>query len=164
MVYIREAEWNDLPGILDIYNEAIRNLTATFDLYEQSLEARKKWFEKYGDRYPLLVAIVDDRVAGYCSLSPFAEKPAYASSTELTLYIDSEYRGRGIGNALMSEMLARAKSLGYHTVVSRIVGGNEVSMKLHEKHGFTWVGCFKEIGYKFGSWLDVHCYQRMLVD
>ncbi|SDN12540.1 phosphinothricin acetyltransferase [Fictibacillus solisalsi] len=162
MVHIRDALLRDLPALLDIYNEAIRTLTATFDLEEQTLEQRKKWFEKYGGAFPLIVAKVDGKVAGYGSLSSFRDKEAYARTTEVSLYISSEFRGQGIGKELMKEILQRARNLGYHTVIGGITGGNESSVHLHKKFGFEFVGCLKEVGYKFDQWQDVHFYQLIL--
>lgn len=162
MAQVREAVLEDLPYILDIYNEAIRNLTATFDLEEQPLEQRKTWFEKHGPRYPLMVAELDGKVVGYSCLSPYRDKAAYAGSTELSIYISAECRGKGIGKLLMQAILQRAEELGFHTVIGGITGGNETSVKLHEKFGFTFVGRFKEVGFKFGEWQDVCFYQLIL--
>ncbi|WP_141431785.1 GNAT family N-acetyltransferase [Bacillus sp. 03113] len=162
MLKIRDAILSDLPSMLDIYNDAIRNLTATFDLEEQTLDERKKWFNKYGGNYPLIVAELEGIIVGYSCLSKFREKPAYSYSTELSVYISSKHQGQGIGSALMNEILGRAAKLGYHTVIGGITGGNEASVKLHEKFGFEYVGCFKEVGLKFGKWQDVHFYQVMI--
>ncbi|WP_243297991.1 GNAT family N-acetyltransferase [Bacillus litorisediminis] len=162
MLHIREAVLNDLPAMLEIYNEAVRTLTATFDLEEQTLEERTLWFEKFNERYPLIVAELNGEVVGYSSLSKFREKPAYSQSTELSIYISSKHRGYGIGSALMKEILRRAKKLGYHTVIAGITAGNEESIKLHEKFGFEYMGRFKEVGYKFGEWQDVLNYQYMI--
>ncbi|MGG6314606.1 N-acetyltransferase family protein [Paenibacillus macerans] len=159
MIAVREAMLEDLPEMLAIYNEAVVNSTATFDLEEQSLQERKVWFRNHGGRYPLIVAEVQGKVAGYCSLSPFRAKPAYAGSAELSVYLAAEFRGQGIGTALTLDILKRAEMLGYHTVISCVVGGNEASRKLHEKFGFEHIGCFKEVGRKFGEWQDVHFYQ-----
>lgn len=159
---IREAVLEDLPAMLAIYNDAIRNTTATFDLEEQTLEERAHWFHKYGGAYPLIVAEVNGQVAGYSSLSLFREKPAYSRTTELSIYIAEAYRGRGIGNALMTAILERARQLGYHAVIGGITGGNDISIKMHEKFGFELVGSFREVGFKFGSWQDVLFYQLLL--
>lgn len=159
---IREATIQDLPAMLDIYNDAIRNLTATFDLEEQTLAERKQWFDKYGGSKPLIVAEVDGQVAGYSSLSMFREKKAYDKTTELSLYISSDFRGRGIGKALMAAILDLAREHGYHTVIGGITGGNEVSIRLHKQFGFEFIGNFKEVGFKFGEWQDVHFYQLIL--
>jgi L-amino acid N-acyltransferase len=162
MLQIREAHINDLPVLLSIYNEAILNTTATFDLEPESLEKRKKWFSKYGDKYPLIVAEWEGKVVGYGSLSPFREKPAFNPTTELSIYIDSNARGLGIGTALMSELIKRAKEHGFHTMIGGITAGNEGSIALHKKFGFTLAGHFKEVGYKFNDWQDVLFYQLTL--
>ncbi|MDP4097996.1 GNAT family N-acetyltransferase [Paenibacillus sp. P96] len=162
MITLREAALQDLPEMLAIYNEAVLNSTATFDLEAQTLEERTVWFHKYGDKHPLIVAEADGKVAGYACLSPFRAKPAYVYSTELSIYIDSGFRGRRIGSTLMTDILERASALGYHTVISGLVGGNEASRRLHEKFGFSYIGAFKEVGLKFGEWHDVHFYQLFM--
>lgn len=162
MVVLREAVLQDLPSILEIYNEAVLNSTASFDLEEQTLEERSEWFHHHGDKYPLIVAELDSKVVGYACLSSFQAKPGYNYSTELSVYIDVNYRGREIGSALMSDILKRAATLGYHTVISLLSGDNEASKKLHEKFKFTYVGVVKEAGFKFGEWQDVHFYQRFI--
>ncbi|MFB5269830.1 GNAT family N-acetyltransferase [Paenibacillus enshidis] len=156
---LREATLQDLPEMLAIYNEAVLHSTATFDLEAQTLEERTTWFHNHGGKYPLIVAELDGKVAGYACLSPFRAKPAYAYSTELSIYIDAGFRGCGIGSALMTDILNRAAALGYHTVISGLVGGNEASRRLHEKFGFAYIGAFQEVGLKFGEWQDVHFYQ-----
>ncbi|GED67818.1 N-acetyltransferase [Brevibacillus reuszeri] len=162
MIRIRDAVIDDLPAMLHIYNHAIRNLVATFDLEEQSLEQREIWFYKHGENYPLLVAESEGKIVGYSCLSTFREKPAYAQSTELSVYVADDVRGKGVGTALMAVILQRAAQLGYHTVISGIVGGNEASIALHQKFGFHFIGQFREVGFKFGEWQDVHFYQLLL--
>lgn len=162
MIQIRDAVINDLPELLEIYNDAVRNLTATFDLKEHSLEQRKVWFHHHGGRFPLIVAILDGNVVGYSCLSAYRDKPAYSKSTELSIYISEKYRGKGIGTSLMKEIIERAKQLGFHTMIGGITGGNEASVKLHEKFGFSFVGRFSEVGFKFGEWQHVDFYQLML--
>ncbi|WP_206916251.1 GNAT family N-acetyltransferase [Alicyclobacillus suci] len=159
---IRDAVIDDLPSLLDIYNYAIRTSAATFDLAEQTLAERREWFTHYGDKYPLTVADIDGHVVGYCSLSRHREKAAYAKTVESSIYIHPDYQGHGIGKALMVDMLARAKALGHHVIIAGITDGNAASRKLHERLGFTYVGCFKEVGFKFEQWQDVHYYQYMV--
>jgi L-amino acid N-acyltransferase len=158
---IREAEIRDLPAMLDIYNDAIRNLAATFDLTEQSLEEREVWFRKFGDQYPLIVAEIDGEIAGYCGLSPYNPKAAFAKTVELSIYLSDRHRGKGAGGALMKEILTRGKQAGFHTVIAGITAGNDVSVKLHEKFGFEFAGRLKQVGYKFGQWHDV-IYMQLL--
>lgn len=162
MIKIRDAVIEDLPAMLDIYNEAVRTTTATFDIKEQTLEQRKAWFQKYGGKYPLIVATYNEEVIGYSSLSPFREKEAYINTAELSIYISARYRRMGVGALLMESILSRAKNLGFHTIISCISVENEASIKLHEKLGFQFVGRLKEVGFKFGSWKDVAFYQLIL--
>ncbi|MBM7694614.1 phosphinothricin acetyltransferase [Peribacillus deserti] len=159
---IRKALEKDLPDLLEIYNEAILNTTATFDLVEQTLEERKKWFEKYGGEYPLLVADFDGEAAGYCSLSSFRDKEAYKKTMEISIYVSSKHRGKGIAKKLMEAILSQAKKMGCHVIMAGITAGNDTSVELHEKFGFQYAGCFKEVGFKFGKWQDVLFYQLIL--
>lgn len=162
MIHIRDAQIEDLPRIVEIYNESVRGSAATFDLKETNVESRKAWFSHYGREHPLIVAEVDGIVAGYCSLSRFRDKEAYRRTVESSVYIDSAYHGRGIGKQLMQEILRRAAALSHHVVVAGITDGNATSVKLHLGLGFEFVGCFKEVGYKFNQWQDVHFYQLTL--
>jgi phosphinothricin acetyltransferase len=110
----------------------------------------------------LIVAEADGRVAGYASLSVFRTKPAYAGTAESSVYVDRCCQRRGIGKALMEDLLKLAGDLGYHAVVTGITGGNEASVRLHLELGFTYVGRFREVGRKFGQWQDVDFYQLIL--
>ncbi|MCM3024009.1 GNAT family N-acetyltransferase [Heyndrickxia ginsengihumi] len=161
---IRDAQIDDLPAMLEIYNDAVRNLTATFDLEEQTLENRREWFFSHGGRYPLIVAESEGNVVGYCSLSKYREKEAYINSAELSVYISKDFRRNGLGTIFLKEIIKRAKELKYHTIISGITDGNSGSIALHEKFGFHYIGCFREVGYKFNQWQDVHFYQLLLED
>lgn len=162
MIQVREAQIEDLPKILEIYNQTVRLSAATFDLEEQTIEQRTEWFSHYGEKYPLIVALVDDVVVGYCSLSRFRAKPAYNTTVESSVYLDGKFHGQGIGKVLMEEILRRASDIGYHIVIAGITVGNEVSVKLHVGLGFQYIGCFQQVGLKFGKWQDVHFYQLFL--
>lgn len=157
---IRKALLTDLPEMLDIYNYEVTNGTATFDLNEQTLEQRKVWFEAHNiENHPLYVADEAGTVAGYVSLSAYREKEAYRSTVELSVYIHPNYRGKGLATKLMQFILDEAhRDESIHTVVSVITSGNEASIKLHEKFGFTFGGTLKEVGMKFGKYLDIDNY------
>lgn len=159
---IREGRMEDLEDILEIYNDAIRRLTATFDLEEKTLEDRREWFSHYGGSYPLIVAEHEGRVAGYATLSKFREKEAFRSTVELSVYVAERLRGQGAGKALMARILRLARDIGYHTVISGITAGNETSVHLHEQFQFVLVGHFRQVGKKFGEWQDVLFYQLLL--
>jgi L-amino acid N-acyltransferase YncA len=152
---VRDATVLDLPAIVKVYNYYVETSTATFDEEPQTLEQRLEWFERHGDRYPVLVAELNGVVVGWASISPFSERPAYRLTVESSVYVHFQHIGRGFGTKLMTELIARAKSLGYHCMVARIADGNEDSIRLHEKLGFRRVGTMEEVGYKFGRWLNV---------
>lgn len=164
MISIRIAEREDIPALLEIYNYEVEFGVATFDVQPKSLEQRTEWFEAHNvGNHPLIVAEVEGNVAGYASLSSYREKEAYKSSVELSVYVSPDYRRQGVATALMEAVLQMAREdESIHTVVSVITGGNEASVKLHERFGFTFCGCMKEVGVKFGRYLDIVNYQLMV--
>jgi phosphinothricin acetyltransferase len=162
MVNIRNAKLSDLKQITRIYNWAVANSSATFDINEQTIEERTVWFGHYGEMHPLIVAEMDGKVAGYACLSKFREKEGYRRSAEVSVYVDPDLHGRGIGKSLLSEILDRGRTLGYHVIIAGITADNEISIKLHEKFGFKASGHLKEVGFKFDRWQDVLFYQLIL--
>lgn len=157
---IRRALITDIESITYIYNQAIIQTVATFDLDPKTLEDRKLWFEAHSDQYPIFVAEVNGQVAGFISLSELFAKKAYNGTSELSIYIDEKYRKKGIGNGLMEKLLEYVQETKCcHTIISRIAGENEISIKLHKKFGFQLTGTLKEVGYKFNRYIDVHFYQ-----
>ena len=95
-------------------------------------------------------------------MSEFRDKPGYSKSAEDSVYVHRDFQGKGMGTLLIKEILARAVKLGYHTIVAGIVPPNEASVRLHQGLGFTYVGNFKEVGFKFLRWQDVAFYQLFL--
>lgn len=161
---IRAAGIDDVPAITEIYNEAVLTTVATFDLEPRSIEDRTAWFSHHDSvRYPVIAAesAGTRQVLGWASLSRWSDKCAYDGAAELSLYVASQARGRGVGTALMAEVLRLGREAGLHTVISRIAEGNEVSLRLHDTFGFTHVGTMKEMGFKFGRLLDVEIYQLL---
>lgn len=158
---IRTAELRDLPELLEIYNYEVVNGTATFDLQPKTLEERRVWFDEHNvDHHPLIVAEIDGRVAGYASLSAYRPKEAYRSTAELSVYISPDFRRRGVATELMETILQIAREdEALHLVVSVITGGNEASIRLHEKFGFNFCGTMHEVGQKFGKYLDIDNYE-----
>ena len=158
---IRKAEEKDLEELLNIYNYEVVNGIATFDLHPKTLQERRIWFDAHNiDNHPLIVAKIDGHVAGYASLSAYREKEAYRSTVELSVYVGPDYRKRGVATALMREILEMARAdESIHTVIFVITGGNEASIRLHEKYGFTYCGTMHEVGYKLGSYRDIVNYE-----
>jgi phosphinothricin acetyltransferase len=158
---IRKAVLTDVPAITEIYNEAILTTSATFDTEPKTVIDRKKWFKAHGPRNPVIVAEIDGNVIGWASLSEWSTRCAYADTVELSLYIKETFRNRGIGKLLMQAVLGEGKKAGLHTVISRITGGNDVSINLHHQFDFKDIGVMKEVGNKFGTLLDVYMLQKM---
>ena len=158
---IRPAEIGDLDSILDIYNEAVLNTVATFDTEPRGVSQHKKWFEHHGERHPVLVADDDGIVTGWASLSAWSDRRAYDDTAEISLYVRSDRRGRGIGKALMRGVVETGRAQGLHTIIARIAGGNEVSIRLHRSAGFEHIGVMREVGLKFGRRIDVHMMQLL---
>lgn len=162
MAVLREAQPADLPELVFIYNWAVRNTTATFDIEEQTLAQRQEWFNKHTAQYPIIVAEEEGKVIGFSSLSPFHEKEGYAKTVEISVYIERDFWGKGLGKQLLEEIIHRARGLGYHSIMALITADNAASIRLHERFGFRQVGHLREVGYKFDRWLDVLFYQLIL--
>ena len=159
---IRLAQPADAEAIRTIYNHEVRTSAATFDLVERTLENQEAWLAERSGAFSVLVAESDHLVIGFAALSSYKERAAYRTTVENSVYVDPDARGGGVADALLTELLAVAQSSGFHAVVARIGGGNEASIRLHEKHGFAIVGTEREIGRKFGRWQDVVVMQTLL--
>ncbi len=152
---IRPATNGDVAAITGIYNQSVADTTASFDLVPKTPEERAAWLERHGPRHPVIVADVDGVIAGWASLSPYSERPAYDDTAEISIYIDHGWHRRGIGAALGMELLARARAAGLHCIIARICTENEASLNLTRSLGFTGAGTLHQVGFKFGRWLDV---------
>ena len=162
MILIRNAELSDLEAITEIYNEAILMTTATFDTEPKSTAEQLQWFQSHGERHPILVAVVDEKVVGWASLSRWSERRGYDDTGETSFYVKSEYRGQGIGRKLKQAIINEARRLRYHTIIARVVGESDVSLHLNESFGFVHIGTMKEVGHKFERLLDVHILQKIM--
>jgi phosphinothricin acetyltransferase len=161
-VTIRPAITNDIEAITHIYNEAILTTTATFDTEPKTAAERMQWFERHDERHPVLVAVFEAKVVGWASLSRWSDRQAYDDTAETSFYVQSEYRGRGIGRKLKEAIIDEARRLRFHTLIARVAEGSAESVHLNESAGFERVGTLKEAGRKFGRRLDVHILQKML--
>jgi phosphinothricin acetyltransferase len=162
---IRPAIREDLPAILDIYNEAVLNTTATYDYEPRTLNHRIAWFEDHQRlNYPIFVAVDESgRVGGWSSLNRYHDRPGYRFTTENSVYVAADLRGRGIGRLLMPPLIDGARDRGLHAILAGIDAENDVSIRLHARFGFQTVARFKQVGFKFGRWLDV-IYMELLLD
>lgn len=158
---IRTARLTDAEAIRGIYNRAILTV-ATFDLEPRSLEEQQQWLALRSGAHLVLVADNGGTLAGFASLSPYRDRPAYRTTVENSVYVDESFQGKGVGKLLMSELVDDARDHGFHSVIARIVSSNAASIALHRAVGFEIVGVEKEVGRKLGRWLDVVVMQRML--
>jgi phosphinothricin acetyltransferase len=144
---IRLAQIDDLPTILDIYNQSIPSKQATGDTQPLQVEDRMTWFAEHApDEHPIFVADVDGEVAGWCSLSPYrAGRAALRFTAEISYYIASAYHRRGIGTALVEHALAACPALGIRHLFAIVLEGNEASVKLLEKMGFEQWGFLPKV-------------------
>jgi L-amino acid N-acyltransferase YncA len=159
MIEIRTASQEDQRAILDIYNEAVTTTTATFDTDHRSYEKQLAWFASHKKNHPVIVAVIENQIVGWASLSPWSDRCAYDTTVEVSVYVHKDFRGQGIGSKLLEWVTLEGKKVGNHTVLSRISQGNESSIHIHEKYGYRHVGVMKEVGFKFGKFLDVHMMQ-----
>lgn len=160
---VREPRREDIPFLLEIYNYEVLNGVATFDTEPKSEAEWEQWYESHVRENALLVWEEDGVPAGYATLSPYRPRGAFRVSAELSVYVRPDRRGRGIGSALMEAILVRAREKeGLHTVISVITGENTGSIRLHERFGFSECGRMREVGYKFGRYLDIVNMQKIV--
>lgn len=157
---IRKGTEKDLPGILEIYNDAILNTTAVYTYAPFSMDYATHWYqEKVHAGWPLLVDVENCRIAGFATYGAFRDWPAYKYTIEHSIYVHPDFRKKGIASQLMKSLLTIANESGYATVVAGIDGSNAASLLLHQKLGFRKVGEISNVGYKFQRWLTLDFYQ-----
>ena len=160
---IRPARDSDAPGIADILNDAILNTVAVWLDREVTPDDRLEWLHaRQAQGFLALVAEIDGVVAGYSAIGPFRAYDGYARTVENSVYIHKDFRGRGLGRALMAPLIDAARARGDHVMVAAIGLPNEASVALHAQLGFTEVGRMPEVGRKFGAWRDLLLMQKIL--
>jgi L-amino acid N-acyltransferase YncA len=147
---------------MEIYNLEVLTSTVTFDLVPRTLEQQERWLLARSGAHAVLVAVDDGAVVGFGSLSPYRDRPAYSTTVEDSVYVHRDRQGTGVGTLLLGELVRVATLHGFHAVIGRVVGGHEASIRLHERLGFERVGVEREVGRKFGRWLDVVVMERLL--
>lgn len=161
---IRSATEADLPGILEIYNDVIATSTAVYAVAPASLDERRSWLRARRERgYPVLLAGDAGRVLGFASFGEFRGAwNGYRYSVEHSVHVHPAERGRGIGRQLLEALFPLAANLGKHVMVGGIDAANAASIRFHQRLGFEQVAHFREVGRKFGRWLDLVFVQRLL--
>lgn len=162
-IAVRNASAQDIPAILEIYNQAVLHRTCTADIEPQSLEARTDWFQqRIQNGCPVLVAQNGDLVVGWSSYGPYHTRPGYRFTVENSVYVHQDHQGRSIGRQLLQPLVQYAKANGVHSIMAVIDAENIPSMKLHASEGFVEAGRYRELVYKFDRWLDVVVMQILL--
>jgi phosphinothricin acetyltransferase len=161
-VDIRRANLADAEAIRQIYNIEVTGSTATLDLVPRTPEEQASWMVAHSGVYPVIVADEGGQVVGFASLSPYRPRPGYATAVEDSIYVAAQHRGKGVGRQLLSEAVVMARTHGFHSIVARVSATQQASVALHEACGFDLIGVEREIGRKFGRWVDVALLQRLL--
>ncbi|VEB99419.1 Phosphinothricin N-acetyltransferase [Cedecea lapagei] len=164
-VHLREATPDDIPAIKTIYDWHVLNGKGSFEETPpdlQQMAERLAAVRSHG--LPWLVAVIDDRVVGYCYATLYRPRPGYRYTIEDSVYIDASMTGRGIGKALLSELIALCEKGPWRQMIAVIGDGenNTGSCKLHSQHGFETVGRLRSVGFKLGDWRDTLMMQRPL--
>ena len=159
---IRSATEEDAEAIRAIYNVEVLGSTVTFDLVPRTAEEQAEWMAAHAGVYPVIVAEDEGKVVGFASLSAYRPRPAYSTTAEDSIYVAETHRAQGLGHELLTELIERGRTHGFHSIMGRIVGDHEASIALHRSCGFEMVGIEREVGRKFGKWLDVALMQCLL--
>jgi L-amino acid N-acyltransferase len=160
---IRDAEESDLPGLLAIYNDVIATSTAVYTDAPVTLEDRRQWRQaRLASGYPVLVAIDSSGVLGFSTFGDFRSWPGYRYTVEHTVHVRADCRGRGIGSELLEALFPRAAALDKHVMIAGVDAANSASIRFHERLGFQRAAHLKEVGHKFGRWLDLVFLQRWI--
>lgn len=153
-----------LPEILEIYNHAIIHTTALYDYKTRNMDMMDAWYaDKQTHNHPIIGAFDNDgTLLGFATYGMYRVRPAYKYTVEHSVYVRHDKRGKGTGKILLQEIIRKAKEQNYHVMVGVIDAENTTSRHLHEAEGFELNGIWKEVGYKFGKWLDAAYYQLIL--
>lgn len=164
MIAIRACAITDLNAVQAIYAHHVCTGLGTFEEVPPSIDVMRERFDALVQaNFPFLVATIDERVAGYAYAGPFRPRAAYCYTAESSVYVAPEMQRRGVGHALMLQVIGACQKLKLRQLLA-VIGdsGNDASIGLHAALGFVRVGVFKEVGFKFERWLDVVLMQRTL--
>lgn len=159
----RNATQADLPAILEIYNDVILNTTAVYSEQPHTLQMRTDWYnDRVKNNFPVYVTEDKGKITGFSSFGPFRVWPCYRYTVEVSVYVEKNSRGQGISKILLSALIDRAMEMNLHAIIAGISADNEISIQLHSSFGFMEVAHFKQVGYKFGRWLDLKFFELLI--
>lgn len=166
-VAIRRAQRRDAEAMRAIYNHEVENFTSTLDIVTRTLTQQQAWIDERTGAFAAISAVIgdgtdDETLVGFASLSKFKDRAAYSPTVENSVYVSRAHAGTGIGRLLMERLIDDARDSGFHSMIARIEASSEASRRLHAACGFELVGIEKQVGRKFGRWLDMAVMQLML--
>lgn len=166
-VTIRRAHHRDAASMQAIYNHEVENYTSTLDIVARSLADQQAWIDERTGAFAAISAVIgdgtnDEVLVGFASLSKFKDRAAYSPTVENSVYVSRSHAGMGIGRLLMKRLIDDARDSGFHSMIARIEATSDASRGLHLACGFELVGVEKQVGRKFGRWLDMAVMQLML--
>ena len=162
---IRRAERSDVPAMREIFNEVLRNSNSIYREEEVDLAERYAWFdEKIEHGYPLFGAYESDKLIGYAGYGSWRAAQGYRKTVELTIYVDNNHRGTGVGSLLMQTIIDQAKLDGYHVMLGAIDAENKGSIEFHKRFGFIETARMPEVALKNGQWLNLVFMQLNLAN
>jgi phosphinothricin acetyltransferase len=159
---VRAATPEDAEAICRIYNQGIEDRVATLETELRTPEERLDWLRSRERRHPVIVAVADGDVVGWGSLNRFNPRPAYDHVADLSVYVERQCRGRGIGRQLLARLIELARDLGYHKMVLAAFPSNAAGIALYKRMGFSEVGIYREQGLLDGKWVDVIAMDKLL--
>ena len=163
VVVVDDALECDLEGVVAIHNDVLATSTAIFSHLPVTLEERRAWWRaRAAQGYPILVARDALGVLGFASFGDFRAWPGYRFTVEHSVHVRADGRGRGAGTVLLTRLIARAAALGKHVMIGGVDAANTASIRFHERLGFEQAARLREVGHKFGRWLDLVFLQRRL--
>jgi phosphinothricin acetyltransferase len=161
-IMLRRANLADAEAICAIYNQGIEDRIATLETARRTPGERRQWLTGRGVRHPVMVAEVRGQVVGWGSLNAFNPRPVYDVVAYLSVYVERHWRGHGVGRRLLEELIALARTLGYHKLVLAAFPFNKAGVALYDRLGFTPVGIYHEQGQLDGRWVDVLIMEKLL--
>ena len=158
-ILLRDAE-----ALMTIYNREVLSSRVTLDLVPRTISQQRAWIEEHQGVYPALLAFetATEKVVGFASVSPYRIRPGYSTTVENSIYIAPDHQGKGLGKLLLGAILSEASRFGFHACIARVAADHNVSISLHKSLGYFEVGIEREIGRKFGKWIDMLLLEKLL--
>ena len=159
---IRSVRPDDAASLSEIYNFYVEHSIITFEEKTVPVDVFAERIRVLSGKLPWLVSHLDDELTGFVYASPWKSRQAYRYSVETAIYLAPDQLGQGLGKLLYTELISRLREHGAHSLIAGIAQPNLVSAALHEKLGYSKIGEFEQVGYKFMRWIDVHYWELLL--